>query len=104
MRDWPAHPEPVCDQHRPQQAQGADVRGHQGRRADERQARRRAVGSQDPHEGHHDHRICKLLVMQPLFRVSLSFIIQDTYHDSLHKGKSVGAVVASMNSTFTKFM
>merc|ERR1719411_794110 len=28
----------------------------------------------------------------------------DTYHDSLHKGKSVGAVVASMNSTFTKFM
>ena len=29
---------------------------------------------------------------------------QDTYHDSLHKGKSVGAVVASMNSTFTKFM
>jgi len=28
----------------------------------------------------------------------------DTYHDSLHKDKSVGAVVASVNSTFTKFI
>jgi len=28
----------------------------------------------------------------------------DTYHDSLHKGKSVGAVVASMNPSLTKFM
>merc|ERR1719348_863584 len=28
----------------------------------------------------------------------------DTYHDSLHKGKFVGAVVASMNSTFTKYL
>jgi len=27
----------------------------------------------------------------------------DTYHDSQHKGKSVGALVASLNSTFTKF-
>merc|ERR1719508_146849 len=26
----------------------------------------------------------------------------DTYHDSAQKGRSVGAVVASMNSTFTK--
>merc|ERR1712025_503583 len=28
----------------------------------------------------------------------------DTYHDSLHRGKSVGAVVASMNPSLTKFM
>ena len=28
----------------------------------------------------------------------------DTYHDTLHKGRSVGAVVASMNSSSTKFM
>ena len=28
----------------------------------------------------------------------------DTYHDSLHKDKSVGAVVASINPTFTKFV
>ena len=28
----------------------------------------------------------------------------DTYHDTLHKGRSVGAVVASMNSDCTKFM
>ena len=28
----------------------------------------------------------------------------DTYHDSLYKDKSVGAVVASVNSTFTKFI
>jgi len=28
----------------------------------------------------------------------------DTYHDSLHKDKSVGAVVASLNPTFTKFV
>eukprot|EP00092_Neocalanus_flemingeri_P037390 GFUD01040714.1.p1 GENE.GFUD01040714.1~~GFUD01040714.1.p1 ORF type:complete len:911 (-),score=265.15 GFUD01040714.1:184-2916(-) len=28
----------------------------------------------------------------------------DTYHDSLHKDKSVGAVVASINATFTKFI
>merc|ERR1719260_72120 len=28
----------------------------------------------------------------------------DTYHDSLHKDKSVGAVVASVNNTFTKFI
>ena len=27
----------------------------------------------------------------------------DTYHDTLHKGKSVGAVVASLNSSFTRF-
>jgi len=28
----------------------------------------------------------------------------DTYHDSLHKGQSVGAVVATVNSTFTKYV
>merc|ERR1719308_450164 len=28
----------------------------------------------------------------------------DTYHDSAQKGRSVGAVVASMNSTFTKYL
>jgi len=28
----------------------------------------------------------------------------DTYHDSAQKGRSVGAVVASMNQTFTKFL
>ena len=28
----------------------------------------------------------------------------DTYHDTLHKGKSVGAVVASINQECTKFM
>ena len=28
----------------------------------------------------------------------------DTYHDTLHKGRSVGAVVASINPTCTKFM
>ena len=28
----------------------------------------------------------------------------DTYHDSLHKDKSVGALVASLNKTFTKFI
>ena len=28
----------------------------------------------------------------------------DTYHDSLHKDKSIGAVVASINATFTKFI
>merc|ERR1712013_978356 len=28
----------------------------------------------------------------------------DTYHDSAKKGRSVGAVVASMNSTFTKYL
>lgn len=28
----------------------------------------------------------------------------DTYHDSAQKGRSVGAVVASMNATFTKYM
>ena len=28
----------------------------------------------------------------------------DTYHDSDQKGRSVGAVVASMNSTFTKYL
>lgn len=27
----------------------------------------------------------------------------DTYHDSAKKGRSVGAFVASMNSTFTRF-
>ena len=27
----------------------------------------------------------------------------DTYHDSAQKGRSVGALVASMNSTFTKY-
>ena len=28
----------------------------------------------------------------------------DTYHDSLHKDKSVGALVASINKTFTQFI
>ena len=28
----------------------------------------------------------------------------DTYHDTLHKGKSVGAVVASLNSDLTKYL
>merc|ERR1712098_1016334 len=28
----------------------------------------------------------------------------DTYHDTLHKGKSVGAVVASLNATCTKYI
>merc|ERR1740131_691492 len=28
----------------------------------------------------------------------------DTYHDSAQKGRSVGAVVASLNSTFTKYL
>eukprot|EP00092_Neocalanus_flemingeri_P034763 GFUD01037831.1.p1 GENE.GFUD01037831.1~~GFUD01037831.1.p1 ORF type:complete len:253 (+),score=76.73 GFUD01037831.1:50-760(+) len=28
----------------------------------------------------------------------------DTYHDTAQKGRSVGAVVASMNSTFTKYL
>ena len=28
----------------------------------------------------------------------------DTYHDSAQKGRSVGAVVASMNQTFTKYL
>merc|ERR1719244_833739 len=28
----------------------------------------------------------------------------DTYHDTLHKGKSVGAVVASLNPTCTKYL
>ena len=28
----------------------------------------------------------------------------DTYHDTLHKGKSVGAVVASINQECTKFL
>ena len=28
----------------------------------------------------------------------------DTYHDISQKGRSVGAVVASMNSTFTKYL
>ena len=28
----------------------------------------------------------------------------DTYHDSLHKDKSVGALVASINKTFTRFI
>ena len=28
----------------------------------------------------------------------------DTYHDSLHRGKSVGAVVASMNNSTTNYL
>ena len=28
----------------------------------------------------------------------------DTYHDTAQKGRSVGALVASMNSTLTKYM
>ena len=28
----------------------------------------------------------------------------DTYHDSVQKNKSVGALVASVNGTFTKFV
>ena len=28
----------------------------------------------------------------------------DTYHDSVQKNKSVGALVASINGTFTKFV
>ena len=27
-----------------------------------------------------------------------------TYHDSLHKDKSIGAVVSSINTSFTKFI
>ena len=36
-----------------------------------------------------------------LLLFSLSY---DTYHDTSQKGRSVGAVVASMNSTFTKYL
>ena len=40
-----------------------------------------------------------------LFACKLGFLHRyDTYHDSLHKDKSVGAVVASVNGTFTKFI
>ena len=28
----------------------------------------------------------------------------DTYHDTLHKSKSVGALVASINGSFTRFV
>ena len=47
----------MCDEHSSQQTQGSDVRGHQGRHSDELQAGRGALGRQDPHEGHDDHRV-----------------------------------------------
>ena len=39
----------------------------------------------------------------PIFN-SIANVRYDTYHDTSQKGRSVGAVVASMNSTFTKYL
>lgn len=50
---------------------------------------------------------CKLGGEPSSFRLPKSgtmIIGCDTYHDTLHKGKSVGAVVASINQECTKFM
>ena len=51
--------------------------------------------------------ICKLGLEPWAVKIPLKntmVIGYDTYHDSLYKDKSVGAVVASVNSTFTKFI
>ena len=45
------------------------------------------------------------MVALPLQTVTCYYVYRyDTYHDTLHKSKSVGALVASINSSFTRFV
>ena len=39
-----------------------------------------------------------------LFLYYYNVVRYDTYHDTLHKAKSVGALVASINGSFTRFV
>ena len=45
-----------------------------------------------------------LILSSPHFIQDTMVIGYDTYHDTAQKGRSVGALVASMNSTLTKYM
>ena len=58
--------------------------------------------SQDPIEEHHGHWVGysyypKLNLLNVICRY-------DTYHDTMHKSKSVGALVASLNQSLTRFI
>ena len=61
------------------------------------------MGSEDSSEEHHDSGVSikRIVVLQIITYYVYRY---DTYHDTLHKSKSVGALVASINSSFTRFV
>ena len=60
------------------------------------------MGRQDTTEEHHGHWVSLLLFVY--LHIIIISIRYDTYHDTVHKSKSVGALVASLNPSLTKYI